>query len=165
MLALTRLGHVPHVNPLLLGHEPEKREDDEAGEHGGAGVDAADDQGVLVHVVVVLVVRAQRHDGTQAEAVGEEDLGGGVNPNAGVAQFGEVGHQVEVDPVRGALQGHAAEEEDEEEEVGEESGEVDDLAGPLDSFPDAEVAEDPGDAQRDHQVNAEATRLINLQIK
>ena len=145
MLALTRLGHVPHVNPLLLGHEPEKREDDEAGEHGGAGVDAADDQGVLVHVVVVLVVGAQRHDGAQAEAVGEEDLGGGVNPHSRLrrwyylaapqrahgtrylGQLGEVGHEIEVDAVRGPLQGHAAEEEDRQQEVGEEGGEVDNL--------------------------------------
>ena len=38
----------------------------------------------LVHVVVVLVVGAQRHDGAQAQAVGEEDLGGGVNPHSGL---------------------------------------------------------------------------------
>ena len=38
----------------------------------------------LVHVVVVLVVGAQGHDGAQAQAVGEEDLGGGVNPDPGL---------------------------------------------------------------------------------
>ena len=41
----------------------------------------------LVHVVVVLVVGAQRHDGAQAEAVGEEDLGGGVNPHSGLRRW------------------------------------------------------------------------------
>ena len=41
----------------------------------------------LVHVVVVLVVGAQRHDGAQAEAVGEEDLGGGVNPDPGLRRY------------------------------------------------------------------------------
>ena len=159
---LTRLGHICDIHPLLLGHEAEEGEDDKAGEDGGAGVDGADDQGVLVHVVVILVVRAQGDDSAETEAVGEEDLGGGVNPDSGVAQLREVGHQVEVDSVRGALKGNAAEEEDEEEEVGEESGEVDHLAGPLDPLPDAEVAEDPGDAKGDHQVHPEAPGLVNL---
>ena len=163
--SLTWLGHVCDIHPLLLGHEAEEGEDDEPREDGGAGVDAADDQGVLVHVVVILVVRAERDDGAESEAVWEENLGCGVNPDPGVAQLGEVGHKIEVDTVRGALESHAAEEEDEEKEVGEEGGEVDHLAGPLDPLPDAEVTEDPGDAKSDHQVNPEASGLINLKNK
>lgn len=114
---------------------------------------------------MILVVRAERDDGAEPEAVREENLGCSVNPDPRVAQLGEVGHQIEVDTVRGALESHAAEEEDEEKEVGEEGGEVDHLAGPLDPLPDAEVAEDPGDAESDHQVNPEAPGLINLTNK
>ena len=44
-----------------------------------------------------------------------------------LGQLGEVGHEIEVDPVRGPLQRHAAEEEDRQQEVGEEGGEVDNL--------------------------------------
>jgi len=110
------LGHICDIHSLLLSHEAKEGKDDETGEHGGARVDGADNQGVLVHVVVVLVVRAQGDDRAETEAVGEEDLGGGVNPDSRVAQLGEVGRQVEVDSVSGALEGNAAEEEDKEEE-------------------------------------------------
>ena len=41
----------------------------------------------LVHVVVVFVVGAEGHDRAQAEAVGEEDLGGGVNPHSGLRRW------------------------------------------------------------------------------
>ena len=101
--SLTRLCHVCYIDTLLLGHEAEEGEDDEPRKNGGAGVDGADDQGVLVYVVMVLVVRAEGNDGAKPKAVGEEDLGGSVNPYPGVAQLREVGHQVEVDAVGGAL--------------------------------------------------------------
>ena len=86
----------------------------------------------------------------------------GINPHSGVAQLAEIRSEIEVDPVASPVQGHPAEEEDGEEEVGEEGGEVDHLAGPLDTLPDAEVAENPGDAEGDHQVNPKASRLVNL---
>ena len=44
-----------------------------------------------------------------------------------LGQLGEVGHEIEVDAVRGPLQRHAAEEEDRQQEVGEEGGEVNNL--------------------------------------
>lgn len=88
-------------------HEADDGEDDEAGKHAGAGVDAAHDDGVpvhagtkqtvfqrgrnkqtdndggnlLVHVVVVGVVAAQRDERAQAQAVGEEDLSGCIQPH------------------------------------------------------------------------------------
>ena len=57
-----------------MGHEAEEGEDDQTSEHRGAGVDAADDQSVLVDVVVVFVVRSQGHNGSQSESVGKENL-------------------------------------------------------------------------------------------
>ena len=51
----------------------------------------------------------------------------GINPHSGVAQLGEIRSEIEVDPVTSPVQGHPAEEEDGEEEVGEESSEVDNL--------------------------------------
>ena len=59
---------------MLPSHEAEEGEDDQASEHGGAGVDAADDESVLVDVVVVFVVRAERHNGSQSKSVREENL-------------------------------------------------------------------------------------------
>ena len=88
-----------------------------------------------------------------------------IYPDSGLHQLGEVRSEIEVDAVPGPVQGHAAEEEDGEEEVGEEGGEVDHLASPLHSLPDAEVAEDPSDAQSCHQLQSEAARLVDLNKK
>ena len=59
---------------MLLRHEAKEGEDDQTGKHGGAGVNAADDESVLVDVVVVFVVRAERHNGSQSKSVREENL-------------------------------------------------------------------------------------------
>ena len=86
----------------------------------------------------------------------------GINPHSGVAQLAEIRSEIEVDPVASPVQGHPAEEEDGEEEVGEESREVNNLSSPLDSLPDAEVAEDPGNAQSAHQLQSETAGLVYL---
>ena len=54
-------------------------------------------------------------------------LSSSIDPDSGLHQLGEVRSEIEVDAVPGTVQGHAAEEEDGEEEVGEEGGEVDNL--------------------------------------
>ena len=89
-------------------------------------------------------------------------LSPGINPHPGVAQLAEIRREIEVDPVPSPGESHSAEEEDGEEEVGEESSEVDNLPGPLDSFPDAEVAEDPSNAQSANQLQSQTARLVNL---
>ena len=89
-------------------------------------------------------------------------LSPGINPNSRFAQLAEIRRQIEVDPVTGPVQSHAAEEEDGEEEVGEESREVNHFSSPLDSLPDAEVAEDPGNAQSAHQLQSETAGLVYL---
>ena len=89
-------------------------------------------------------------------------LSPGINPHPGVAQLAEIRREIEVDPVPSPGESHAAEEEDGEEEVGEESREVNNLSSPLDSLPDAEVAEDPGNAQSAHQLQSETAGLVYL---
>ena len=81
-------------------------------------------------------------------------MSSGINPDSGLHQLGEVRREIEVDAVAGSVQGDASEEEDGQEEVGEEGGEVDHLPCPLDSLPDTEVAEDPGNAQCCHQLQS-----------
>ena len=159
----TWFSHITHSHALLTRHEPEVREDDETSEHGGAGVDAADDQSILVDVVVILVVWSKSNNCSQTKTIGEEDLGGGINPDPGLGQLGEVWHQIEVDSISCTVQSDSSEEEDGEEEVGEERSEVDNLASPLDTLPDAEVAENPGNAESDDQVNSQSSSIINLE--
>ena len=81
-------------------------------------------------------------------------MSSGINPDSGLHQLGEVRSEIEVDAVASSVQGDASEEEDGQEEVGEEGGEVDHLPCPLDSLPGTEVAEDPGNAQCCHQLQS-----------
>ena len=71
---LTWLGHVSHVHPLLLGHEPQEGEDDCPGKDGGAGVDTADYQSVFIDIVVIFVVGAQGYYGSQTQPIRKENL-------------------------------------------------------------------------------------------
>ena len=50
-------------------------------------------------------------------------------------------------PGRGSLESDSSEEEDGEDHVGEEGGEVDDLAGAGDALHEDEIDEDPGGDQ------------------
>ena len=65
----------------------EDGEGDAAGKETRAGVDEAGDDGVLDAVVVELVVRPQRRQSSRPDRVGEEDLGGGVDPGLRVGQL------------------------------------------------------------------------------
>ena len=114
---------------------------------------------------MVHVVRSQSDHGSQSQSIGEENLSCSINPDTRVSQFGEVRCHVELDTIQSSIQSDASEEEDGEEEVGEESSEVDNLASPFDTFPDAEVAENPGNTKSQHKLQAETTGLLNLNIK
>lgn len=115
----------------------------------------------LVHVVIVLVVGPERNESSKSEPVREEDLCHGVDPDLGVAQFGEVGHEVELDAEEGAGQCDASNEEDREEDVGEQGREVDHLSRPLDTFPDTKVHHDPDDEQRSGQLPTHLAQVVD----
>ena len=72
------LDHVPHLHPLGVRHVAQDGEDHHGGEEGGEGVDAADEDRVLVTVVVELVVAAQRQQSADTNSVGKEDLGASI---------------------------------------------------------------------------------------
>ena len=72
------LDHVVHQDALGVSHVAQDGEDHHGREEGGEGVDAADDNGVLVAVVVELVVAAQGQQSSNANSIGEEDLSAAV---------------------------------------------------------------------------------------
>ena len=146
---------------MFLGHESQEGEDDGACVHGGTGVDGADHEGVPVDVVVVLVVRSKSYHGTKTQTIGEKDLGGGIDPDPGVSELVKVGIEEVGEAIGGTIESDASEEEDGEEDVGEDGSEVDHLARPADALPDAEVAENPGDAEGDDQLDPQTARFIN----
>ena len=100
---------------------------------------------------MVLVVAAQRDQCTQAESVREEHLRARVDPHLRLEQFREVWLEIELQAETGAGQRHAADEQNEQHGVGEQGGEVDDLARPADTLEDGQIAQNPRDRQRQRQ--------------
>ncbi len=90
----TRLCHFADGLALFSGHETDEREDDDAGKEARTTVDAAHEDClstqinewtsssyILVHIIVILVVTAQRHQRAQAETVRKEYLRTRVHPH------------------------------------------------------------------------------------
>ena len=74
-----------------------------------------------------LVVWSQRRKRSHADAVGEEDLRGSVNPRRALFQLRPVNVHVVGKAVDGALQRQGSRQQNEHHKVREESGEPDDL--------------------------------------
>ena len=74
-----------------------------------------------------LVVGGKSDEPPASNGEREEDLGGSIVPHAHVAQLRPVGHEVEVDAQGSPGEGDCPDEEDEEDDVGEGGGEVDNL--------------------------------------
>ena len=73
-----RLDHVSYVNLLRVSHVAQDGEDHDGREEGGEGINAADEDGVLVAVMVELVVAPEGEEGPDANSVGEKDLSAAV---------------------------------------------------------------------------------------
>ena len=61
---------------------------------------------------------------------------------------------------RGALESDPSEEEDGEDHVGEEGGEVDDLAGACDALHEDEIDEDPGGDQTENIPVLQSSHIV-----
>ena len=61
---------------------------------------------------------------------------------------------------RGSLESDSSEEEDGEDHVGEEGGEVDDLAGAGDALHEDEIYEDPGGYQAENVPVLQSTDIV-----
>ena len=72
------VNHLVYGGLLDVRHVAQDGEDHHGREEGGEGVDAADDNGVLVAVVVELVVASEGQKGADSDSVREEDLSAAV---------------------------------------------------------------------------------------
>ena len=70
-----RLHHLPHLHSFLVRHEAQDGEYDGGGKNGSKGVDTADEDCVLMAVVVELIIASQGEERPNSHAVREEDLG------------------------------------------------------------------------------------------
>ena len=147
----------------LLSHEADNREDDEASKDACGAVGHGHQDGVPVTVVVELVVAGQSDQTPEGGAQGVEYLGGGGCPDLHLLQALQLlhgGQDVEQDPLIRPVQSGSSDQEDEQDEVGEECREVDDLPTGLNSLDQTETDDDPGRSQAAHQVQLEAAQVV-----
>ena len=128
-------------------------------------------------VVVKLVVASQSRKRSHPNAVGEEDLSRTINPGLAVQQLGPVHVHVIPEAVerswklslvssrrklcwKNTWQGEGAAKQDEHDEVGEEGGEPDDLAGGVETLGDDEVDDDPGDHQAAGELPLHSSKAV-----
>ena len=102
-----------------MRHVSQDREDDETREEADQRTSDSHNQSVLVNVVVALVVGRQRQQDAFSNPKTEEKLTGRVDPDFRLFQLLPLRDDVELDALVGARQGHTADEEDDEDEVGE----------------------------------------------
>ena len=104
--------------------EAQDGEDDGTGVDGGEGIADREDDDVLDAVLLGIVVRSEADDGAKSQAEGVEHLIGRVKPHCRLQQHLHLGGEHVGEPLRRPVQRDPAEEEDGQDEVGEEGGEV-----------------------------------------
>ena len=114
-------------------------------------------------VVGELVVAGKGDQTSKGGTEGKEDLSCGCVPYTDVPQsfqllWGWV--DIEQDSIVGSIKGDATDKENNEDEVGEEGCEVDDLAAGLDALDEAEADDDPGDGKAENELPTEATNIL-----
>ena len=154
-----------HLNTELLGQETEDGEDAESGKDRGQTVAETHDHRVAEHVVVERIVRGQSDEPAAGHGEREEDLDGRARPHRDVGEPRPVGDDVEADAVDGAGEGGGLDEQNDEDEVGEGGGEVDDLAGALDALDEAEEDDDPGGEEAAREVALHAAHVLQAVLR
>ena len=144
-----------------MSHEPDDPKDDKTGEEAGHAVAAADHDGVAEYVVLELVVAGQGDHAAPGDAEREEDLDAGVRPHVDLQQLLPLWGEVERDPVHVAGKGGGTDQEDDEDAVGEEGGEVDQLAEGLDPLPQGAVDDCPSQEQAKSKLPTNGAKVVN----
>ena len=90
----------------------------------------------------------------------EEDLSGGVHPDLGLLQPRPVWGEIVGQALGGPGQGEAADRQDEEDEVGEEGGEVGHLPAGLDPLDQAAGHQEPGGGQAGQTVQPDGPEVV-----
>ena len=150
----------PTCDDLVDGHASFERQMAQDGEDGEASherserVDGGELQGEREEGLLGLEVRAEGDEDAPARGEREHDLDCGVQPHPGVQEPGEVGREVELEAWEGPRERQAADEEDEDHEVGQGDGDEGDLRGALDAAEEGEEDEEEagGDAEEDGEV-------------
>lgn len=111
-----------------MSHVTQDGEDDKTSKDGSSTVGDGDDHGIAEAVVLKLVLGGEGDETVPGRTQGVEDLDGSTLPYFGVLEEVPLGGDEELDALDLSLQGDAPDEEDEEDDVGEGGGEVDNLA-------------------------------------
>mmetsp|Transcript_19241 Transcript_19241/g.52864 ORF Transcript_19241/g.52864 Transcript_19241/m.52864 type:complete len:234 (-) Transcript_19241:422-1123(-) len=112
-------------------------------------------------VILLLSVRGEGDERTEAHTQGVEDLRHGPLPDLKVGELGEVWFQEEVQSNHCIVQRDGPDEEGNEGHVGHERGKVHDLAAGADALEDDEVHQDPHDGVGGEEPRLQATDVVH----
>ena len=144
-----------------MSHEPNDAKDDKAGKDTSDTVTNSDHDTVSEDIVAELVVAGQGDHAAPGDAEREEDLDAGVRPHVDLQQLLPLWGEVERDPVHVAGKGGCTDQEDDEDAVGEEGGEVDQLAEGLDPLPQGAVDDCPSQEQAKSKLPTNGAKVVN----
>ncbi len=110
-----------------MSHEAEDGKDDKTSKDASSAVEDGDDEGIAIAVVLEPIVWWESDESTPRHTKGVEDLYSCVFPHLGRRQLFPAWRDKEFDSFNAARKGDAADEENEQHTVGEDSGEIYDL--------------------------------------
>ena len=136
-------GHFFNRDPQFVGHVTNDAKDDKSRKEACDAIAHSHEQGISEDIVVELIVAGEGDHAAPGDAEGEEDLDAGVRPHVDLEQFLPLWSEVESDSVHVSGQGGCTDQKNDEDAVGEEGGEVDQLAKGLDPLPQGTVDDGP----------------------
>ena len=150
--------HVLDGDPELVRQAPEDGEDHEPGQEGGEGVCEADDESISVGVMPEVVVGGVGDESPKASGEGEEGLSDGRVPDLHVEELAPLRSDVEQDSLHGSRQGEALDQESDEDDVGEDGGDVRHLPRAGHALPEREEEECPAGGQAGQELEVRQTQ-------
>ena len=139
----TLSGDFFNRDPQFMGHVTNDAKDDKSGKEACDAIAHSHEQGIPEDIVVELIVAGEGDHAAPGDAEGEEDLDAGVRPHVDLEQFLPLWSEVESDSVHVSGQGGCTDQENDEDAVREEGGEVDQLSKGLDPLPQGTVDDGP----------------------
>ena len=136
-------SNIFNLDAQFVGHVTDDAKDDKSGKEACDAVAHSHKQRISEDIVVELVVAGEGDHAAPGDAEGEEDLDAGISPHIDLEQFLPLWSEVESDPIHVSGKGGCTDEKNDEDAIGEEGGEVDQLAKGLDSLPEGAVDNGP----------------------
>ena len=114
-----------------------------------------------VEVVMISVVTSERYIGTDSDAIREQDLSAGRDPDLCLQESTPVGLHIEEYAIDRTLQSDSTDEQNEQDDVRECGSEPDDLATLVQTLPDHAIDQKPSDGQTYEKFPSNTSDVVN----